>query len=240
MAWMHMNTSVVKMGLMGFFCLVICHQALAADHLRGQRYCEVIFWHGLSGFVYNTLNLNNCPPKLWSKLTPSLVKKDTGSHFAYLNGPRYYVVDAIENDTFSTSEVKTFGDIAMHPTVTMRIKLKDILVGAAPYREHQVEHSLVCIYRAGKPVYELVDPKGHVFVMQSYTNAVKPQKAENLVSLDKHLNLPKGWSFRTGILTSDKFVVTRDNHALVLLDNFKNIYQKVSEDLLTSSNSSTL
>lgn len=239
MSWMHIKTSVLKISLAGFFCIAFFHHALAAENLRGQRYCEVIFWHGLSGFVYNTLNLNNCPSALWSKLTPSMIKKDTGSHFAYLNGPRYYVLDAMENDAFSASEVKTFGHLAMHPTVTMRIKLKDILIGAAPYREHQVEHSFICIYRAGKPVYELIDPKGRVFVMQSYTNAVVTQSEENLATLAKRLKLPKGWSFRTGILTSDKIVVTTHHHAMVLLDNFKNIYQKSSEDLLAQSSPST-
>lgn len=228
-----MRDVLSKMGWVVVFVFALSSHAFATEGLRGQRYCDVIYWHGLSGFVYNTLHLNDCPSTLWSKLTPSLVKNVTGSHFVYLNGPRHYVLDDVKNASAPSSEIKVFGGIAMRQTATVRIRLKDIFIGAAPYREHPVKHHLICVYHSGKPVYELIDPKGHVYVMQSYTSEVTKLNEASLASLDKQLRLPKGWSFRTGVLTSDKTLVVKHNEAMILLDNFKNVYQRVPKDLLS-------
>ncbi len=202
------------------------------NNLRGQRYCEVIFWHGLSGFVYNTLKLNQCPNHLWSKLTPATVKKESKSHFVYLNGPRNYIVDEVRNMNINEAKIKSFGNIPMHQTATMHIKVKDIFLGAAPYHEHQVERDLVWVYHAGKPIYELISPKGQVYVMQSYTSEVKTQNQVTLASLQQKLHLPKGWTFRTGTLKQNEALMAKHHHATILLDNYKNVYQRVSKDLL--------
>lgn len=212
--------------------LPLVSKATDINNLRGQRYCEVIFWHGLSGFVYNTLNLNQCPNHLWSKLTPTIVKKVSNSHFVYLNGPRNYIVDEVRNMNINEAKIKSFGHIPMHQTATMHIKVKDIFLGAAPYREHQVKRDLVWVYHAGKPVYELVNAQGQVYVMQSYTSEVKAQNQATLPNLQQKLNLPKGWTFRTGTLKENKVLAAQHHHAIILLDNYKNVYQRVSKDLL--------
>lgn len=215
------------------FTLPTMTHATDIEHLRGQRYCEVIFWHGLSGFVYNTLHLNQCPTQLWSKLTPDIVKKEAKAHFVYLNGPRHYVADSVKNLQINPANIKVFGQIPMHQTASMRIKVKDIFLGATPYREHQVERDLVWGYQAGKPIYELIDSHGQVYVMQSYTSEVHKQSEANLAQLKQQLRLPKGWSFKTGILKSDQNLMPYHHHAVIVLDSYKNLYQRVSKDLLS-------
>ncbi len=57
------------------------------------------------------------------------------------------------------------------------------------------------VYSQGKPVYGLIDSDGNVYVMQARDERFP---MESLPKLGERLeNLPKGWQFRTRILTED-------------------------------------
>lgn len=206
--------------------------ALEMNHMRGIRYCEIIFSHGLSGYVYNTINLNHCPSQIWDKITPSMIKKETGSYFVYLNGPRYTVMDGARNTEFLSTERKTLGGLSMRHAGTIHLNFLDLIKNSTPYSEHQVDRKSTWVYQANKPVFELIDPKGRVFVMQSYSNEVVKQSEDQLSHLGSRLTLPKGWRFRTGILKHDDYVVAVNNQAVVVQDNFKNTYQLATNDFL--------
>ena len=45
-------------------------------------------------------------------------------------------------------------------------------VGEQPYAVNQVKRDTIWTYDAGKPIFELTDPDGHVYVMQSYSQIV--------------------------------------------------------------------
>lgn len=220
--------------MLGFLllCLSGLSHALVMSNMRGMRYCEVIFSHGLSGYVYNTINLNNCPAQVWNKITTSVIKKETGSHFVYLNGPRYFVMDGARNTEFVGTDQKSFGGLQMRMAGILHLKLLDLIKGSAPYREHKVDRKTTWVYQAGKPVYELIDPQGQVFVMQSYSDEVVKQPEASLSGLATRLTLPSGWHFRTGILTKEHELVAVNTQAVVVLDNFKNTYQLASSDFL--------
>lgn len=94
------------------------------------------------------------------------------------------------------------------------------------------------IYDAGKPVYELIDPKGNVFVMQSYSVQKEPQTEQSLTQLGSKLKLPTQWRFKTGILKKAGTVQAIDNMAVVVQDDFLNTYQKATHDLLADTASS--
>ncbi|MDP3704286.1 MAG: hypothetical protein Q8R24_00060 [Legionellaceae bacterium] len=204
------------------------------DDMRGRRYCEVIFFHGFLGYVYNTINLNNCPEQIWNSVTTAVVKEVTGSHFVYLNGPRYFVMDKVlyrEKD-FSHVDLKTFEGIGMRRVGVLHITLLDLIKGSAPYREHKVDRKNTWVFQVGKPVYELIDPEGQVFVMQSYSEEMNTQPEVSLSRLGSRLTLPSGWRFRTGILMKDQHLLVVNNQAIVILDDFKNAYQLASRDFL--------
>jgi hypothetical protein len=204
------------------------------DNTRGLRYCEVIVaTKGLEVSVYNTINLNNCPADLWNKLSTDDIKKETDAFFVHLNGPRYFVFDAIENASLINKTEKMFGGINMREAGVLHITPQDLMNKSKPYSEHQVDRKTTWVYLSGKPVYELVSPEGEVFVMQSYSIQQTPQTEASLATLGKRLTLPKGWHFYTGTPSKTEKVTAIDGHAFVITDDFLNTYQKATHDLLT-------
>ncbi|WP_131780444.1 hypothetical protein [Legionella bozemanae] len=202
------------------------------SNLRGMRYCEIIFSKSISNYaVYNTIGLNDCPQNMWNKITANDVKKETGAAHVHLNGPRYWTIDGIQNSELVSPNIKTFNGLAMREAGVLHIRLKDLLLGS-PYKPRDVARKTTWIYDAGKPVYELIDPKGNVFVMQSYSVQKEPQTEQSLTQLGLKLKLPAQWRFKTGILKKAGTVQAIDNMAVVVQDDFLNTYQKATHDLL--------
>jgi len=57
------------------------------------------------------------------------------------------------------------------------------------------------VYAKGKSVFELIDPDGHIYVLQAH-DAQFP--IESLAELGEQMKqLPKGWQYRTRALTED-------------------------------------
>lgn len=209
------------------------------SHLRGQRYCEIILAKNTTDYaVYNTIGLNKCPEKLWDKITPKDVKKETGSAHVHLNGPRYWVIDGLENSALVNPTVKTFNGLAMREAGVLHVSLLELFKADAPYKQHQVARKTIWTYKAGKPVYELIDPKGNVYVMQSYSIQKMPQTEQSLAELASKLKLPKKWQFKTGVLKKSDTVAATNNMAVVVQDNFLNTYQQATHDLLADKRQS--
>ncbi|MDA9272250.1 hypothetical protein N9Q05_02595 [bacterium] len=223
-----------KLCLVGIIlCLPFLTYAIDLDNMRGHRYCEIILSkQKLTFAVYNTLRLNDCPEALWNKITVAQIKQKTGSYFVHLNGPRYTLMDQIKNAALINPEQRVFGGIAMREAGILHLGIMDLLRAPKPYREHVVDRQTTWVYQAGRPVYELIDPKGQVFVMQSYSVQLTPQTVDSLSTLGKRLTLPNGWRFRTGVLTNDEAVVAIHNKAVVVQDELMNTYQLATHDLL--------
>ncbi|WP_454780478.1 hypothetical protein [Legionella sp. WA2022007384] len=218
--------------LLTFFILPTPSLAAQKSHLRGERYCEIIISKSLSEYaVYNTIGLNDCPQKIWEKITTEDVKKETRSTHVHLNGPRYWMIDGMQNSNLVNSNVKTFNGLAMREAGILHIPLKDLLLDA-PYRPLDVARKTTWIYEGGKPVYELIDPDGNVFVMQSYSVQKIPQTKQSLSQLGSKLKLPANWQFKTGVLKKTDTVQAINDMAVVVQDNFLNTYQKATHDLL--------
>lgn len=204
-------------------------QAPSTTELRDQRYCEVLL--GSGGFitptrldVCNTIGLNQCPEALWSKLTVSAVKKETGAKFVKLNGPRHWVIDNFVNSQLVNPTLRTFGGIPMREAGVLNIHLS--LMDNGPYQPHIVDRKTVEHFRADLPVYQLIDPAGEVFFMQSYSLEKRPQSLDTLPQLGSLLHLPSGWSFRSIVLKHDFYLKAIDEKATVIQDDFINTYQK--------------
>lgn len=200
--------------------------------LRGLRYCEVIFSKGRVFEVYNSIRLSDCPDPLWQKITVQTLKKETGALYVYLNGPRKLMVDGVKDTPYMDPNPKVFQNIAMRKTAILHLSLHDILLGDKPYHEHRVERNTTWMYAAGKTVYELIDPQGHVFVMQSFTLTANTQSEQDLARLAHKIKLPNGWKFKTGMLQTDRAIPAVGNESIVVQDNFKNIYQRAKGDFL--------
>lgn len=221
----------------------LCASAGQLENLRGQRYCEVIFpksWLSLTTLsVYNTIGLNDCPENLWAKITPQSVKKEIGAPFVHLNGPRYFIIDAMENSKLVNPEKKVFGEIPMRLAGVLHIPLSNLLKTLAAYQTLTVDRHTTWVYKAGYPVYELTNPKGRVFVMQSYSIEKKPQTEASLSTLGTALTLPPGWHFQTYTLKQNAHLTALRDKAVVTQDNFLNTYQEATPEFLKEAEETT-
>lgn len=224
----------IKQGFIAvLLCLPLFAYAAHMDDVRGARYCEVIVSQGrLTLAVYNTMGLNQCPEVQWKKITSKTLKKDMHARIAILNGPRYWTIDAIDSTPVTDVSEKQIKGISMKKVALVHIKLGDLIKGHRPYNQHHVERNVIWTYQAGKPVYELIDPEGRVYVMQSYSLDKAAQTPRTLSQLNGKLKLPAGWHYRTGVLTHDAKLPCVNKQAIVIQDDFLNTYQLASHDFL--------
>ncbi|WP_099021330.1 hypothetical protein [Mycolicibacterium palauense] len=192
---------------------------------RGQRYGEVLLIEtspdGPRATVYNTYPLNDCPAQQWSRLDADALARDNGAVAALLNGPRYWLMDDIEKVPPAEPETRTFGGIEMMRQATVALTS----MNPAPYLPNTVTRNATFVYDAGSEVYELVDPDGRRWIMQTFSQVVDPAlQAADLPGLGARLSLPAGWSYRARTLDAELRVDTSSQAAQVLQDDLTNSY----------------
>ena len=203
------------------------------NNIHGARYGEILVVTGgpfvFKGGVYNTLGLNDCPEKEWKALDPAKIKKEHKAVAVLLNGPRYFIMDAVLGA--SPGEVETFGDLQARHLADVRLTLGDILRGGShPYEGSEVTRNTTFVYRKGTQVYELIDPQGNVYIMQTYALIVDPNlKESDLATLGSRLKLPKGWKYQVRTLDKD-LNVRAWGKAFVIQDELKNSYQRIDAE----------
>lgn len=191
----------------------------------GKRYGEVLLVHnGKSGpeaTVYNTFPLNDCPAELWQKLDPQAIAAENGAMAALLNGPRYWLMDSIGKSGRDALERKAFGNIEMLRQATVVLAS----MNPSPYSVNRVNRKAVFIFDAGREVYELIDPEGQHWVMQTFSQTVDPSLSQSdLPGLAKRLSLPTGWTFQPRRLASALRIDTTTQDACVTQDDLANSY----------------
>lgn len=202
-------------------------------NMRGMRYCEIVIAKGKNDVaIYNTFGLNDCPESIWNKLDINQIKKETGAVLVRLNGPRHWIIDGLTNTSPLDPSVKTIDGLEVRQFGEMVASPSDFFILNIPYHPRIVKRHTTWIYEKGKPVFELIDSKGHVFVMHSYSIEAFPQTEKTLSGLAKKLKLPPGWQFKTGILKNTVKLEAVDGSAEVMRDNLMNAYQNSDKDLL--------
>ena len=191
----------------------------------GKRYGEVLLVRvtqaGPEATVYNSFPLNDCPADLWSQLDPQFIATEHGAAAALLNGPRYWLMSTIEKAVTDTPETKTFGGIEMLRQATVQLSS----MNPAPYTVNKVSRHAVFVFDANPPVFELIDPQGQRWVMQTWSQIVDPTLSlDDLPGLAARLQLPAGWSYQSRTLTSPLRVDTTTEDAHVTQDDLANSY----------------
>jgi hypothetical protein len=96
----------------------------------------------------------------------------------------------------------------------------------------RVNRKALFTFDAGRPVFELVDPDGRSWVMQTWNQTVdKGLSLDDLPELASHLELPAGWSYESRSLASPLHVDTRDQDAQMTQDDLANSYSLVDQSL---------
>ncbi|MEM9833217.1 MAG: haloalkane dehalogenase [Bacteroidota bacterium] len=195
---------------------------------RNFQYCEVLPVFECNGTfiteVYASISHNNCPDPDWFALNADDLKEEFGMVDVRLNGPRHWVLNAVQANAGGTgfSKIAAFGNIEM--------SLSAQIEGIQPeefYRETEVQRNTIYTYLAGNEVYKLINPQGEEYIMQSYSRRIdNDQTIEDLASLGSTLNLPEGWSFQTEVL-QENFQLVTDGLAFVVNDDLDNAYQKI-------------
>ena len=203
----------------------------ASQELRNSRYCEIIpIFRTGTNFeipVFNTAGLNNCPIGLWSRQNAKSIAASFGAFMVKLNGPRYWMMDAIKAAGVTKSgRVVEFNGLQLRERASIKVSLVNILNIQRPYQVNSVDRSTTFSYLKGRKVYELTSASGEIFRMQSYSQIVDQDlKIEDLDRLGERLSLPKGWSYKMRVLDKDS-LLKADGVAYVLQDDLQNSYQK--------------
>lgn len=197
--------------------------------MRGLRYCEVLLVGIVDGAavadVYNSYPMNDCPAEQWKALDAATIASDESAVLAVLNGPRYWLMNRIEKAPSPDQISKTFGGIEMVRRAT--VEVGDLKEAAVPYTPHAVNRATVFVFDPGMKVYELTDPDGVTYVMQTYSQQIDPQLVEaDLADLAARLKLPDGWTYSSRVLAAPLRVVTTDGPAFVLQDDLGNSYSR--------------
>lgn len=191
----------------------------------GKRYGEVLLVRmtesGLEATVYNTYPLNDCPAELWDALDADALAKENGAVAALLNGPRYWLMSAIAKRAGEPQPTTSFGGLDMIKQATVQLATTN----QAPYSVNMIDRRAAFTFDAGRPVFELIDPEGQRWVMQTYSQVVdKNLTLDDLPGLASRLTPPEGWRYETRTLTEPLVVDTTGRDAHVLQDDLTNTY----------------
>lgn len=191
----------------------------------GKRYGEVLLVRntesGPEATVYNTFPLNDCPAELWDKLDAAAIAAENNAVAALLNGPRYWLMSGIGKRGRDDLEHKSFGGLEMLRQATVKLSS----MNPAPYQPNRVNRKALFTFDAGREIYELIDPDGRRWVMQTWSQTVDPNLSlADLPGLASRLSLPDGWRYEARTPTSTLRVDTTDSEASVTQDNLANSY----------------
>lgn len=205
--------------------------------IRGTRYCEIFIVSGINnpvGTIYNTYGLNLCPEDCWSTLNPqNLVQyaKQAGIkevRQAIMNGPRFWIMDSISSPA-QPGPVVSLGCLQMRQVGQIPLTRQDLRTEKPPYQEQLIKRDTVYTFNANQPTYQLINPKGEAYIMQSYTTMVNQNLTLNdLNNLKSQLQFPQGWDYQVISYPNDVTLATVNGQAVILQDNLKNTYQKIS------------
>ena len=198
----------------------------------GKRYGEVLLVRlgeaGPEATVFNSFPLNDCPQELWSKLDTDAIARENDAQMVLLNGPRYWLMSHIDKAPGAEQEKRSFGGIEMLRQATVQLSS----MSPAPYTVNRVNRKALFTFDAGRPVFELVDPDGRRWVMQTWSQTVDTALSlDDLPRFASRLKLPAGWSYESRTLASPLQVDTRGQDAQVTQDDLANSYSLATQSL---------
>jgi hypothetical protein len=200
------------------------------NDVRDRRYCElfVVKRQGarLAADIFNTLGLNDCPEAAWNAIDTASLAKSLGAVKIVRNGPRHFLMDRLVSGDV-TNDVADMQGLKMRRVATMDLSLLDLVEKRSSYADRTIHRTTDWVFQAGKPVYELIDPKGQAYVMQAYSEIVDPNLSyADLEALASRLKLPQGWQYRSRALEQD-LVARSTGEAHIIQDELQNTYQRL-------------
>ncbi|MFE1309942.1 hypothetical protein [Streptomyces sp. NPDC058755] len=212
------------------------HETRQLDGVRNARYGEIILISPgergeLRAEVYNTMGLNDCPPEKWSALDAVSVAREAEVPAAWLNGPRFWLMDRITAS--GVGDIRSFQGLEARRVAELEIPTGLDLNSRGNerfYKDQVVNRDNEWLFAAGKPVYQLLDADGRTYVMQAYSHIVDDTlTTDALPRLADRLQLPDGWTYREDTPARDLSLRTVNGQAHVLQDELENTYMLLTQ-----------
>jgi hypothetical protein len=205
--------------------------------LRDYPYCEVIpdtvSGDTLTEHIFNTLPFGPCLADEFAAVTEQDIldaynaEYGASSTSATINGVRHWVLDTLT----STGGVTSSGDTLIVDGIKfglvgqLQSPVGDATIGTDPYVVNTVQRNTIYTFKKGLQVFELTDPSGNVYVMQSYSQQMDPSLTlAKLPDIGPTNQLPAGWSYAARRLT-EELTLTASGSTQIVNDYYRNTYQ---------------
>ena len=197
-------------------------ESITVTGMRDTRFGEILVVKESGAEVYNTTGLNDCPANLWDKMDLEKIKEETGAIAVQKNGPKFWMMDS---QILVLGEKASFDGLEARWAATLDpAKLQK--EGALPYQVFTPKKTQYMVYTKGKPVFELVDPDGHSYVLQARAEQFPIESLGTLGERLKHL--PTGWQYRTRLLSEDLVLdLGPDKTIYAVGDEFHQYYTRI-------------
>lgn len=185
---------------------------------REYQYCELVFIYGDKGSdIYSTSPLAKASLDWWNNLDLKALAKEFGAISVVKNGPQWWSMDEVGvmgSEPIDVAGVKMIFGAHLPPGTMSSPKYK--VFNPAKYQD--------LVWKSGKPVYQLVDPDGHVYILQGHKIPVA-----GLATLgEKMKDFPKGWKYRVQVLDKDLVMnLTPKEPIPSVQDEFDQIYIRI-------------
>lgn len=183
-------------------------EQITLTDIRGMRYCEFLLIYEDRVEIYNTSASAGCPADLWDSMDTAKLAEAHSAVKAQLNGPKFWAMD---EQTIGMGETKSFAGIDARYAATLPLSALGSGEGAAPYSPYTSAKLQTMVFKAGSPVYELVDADGNVYALNAYGAKVRDGDPGNLAD---QLSTANGWSFRV-TTPSDNLIIEGSTDAPV-------------------------
>src|SRR6185503_5870352 len=104
------------------------------------RYCEVLLAYLQGGVVeaqvWGTQGPSECPQEAWEALDPEQLRVEFGATRVIMNGPRHWLIDAIQAEMLPDGPSMMFGELEMRQLATVQVDPATVDMG--PYVERIV------------------------------------------------------------------------------------------------------
>jgi hypothetical protein len=195
--------------------------------LFNKRYCEIFkvgnrTSEGFPVTIFNTVGLNDCPTATWEAIDFDAIRTSEGLLAAVANGPRRWLVDAVQGRT--NGAPVDVGGLMMRPVATLLTQT----LSPTAFTETKIARNNSWTFRKGRTIHEVVSPTGSRYVMQAYTRTIDPTLTPKTLSStgsNPLAEIPAGWKFRSRTLKR-KLIVRSNGTATIVRDGLRSVYQK--------------
>jgi hypothetical protein len=204
------------------------------DYPYGEAIPDTVGSGTLTEHVFNTLGYNTCPTNQWNTITESNISAAFNQQYngnstnATINGRRHWVMDTIVNNSVGTNantNTLLVNGLWFGLQALLTVPVGAPTIGQQPYVVNTVDRYTTYTFKKERLVYELTDPSGNVYVMQSYSEQIDPTLTlANLPYIASEDQLPEGWTYQARTLPED-LVLTANGSTQIVNDHLRNTFQ---------------